>query len=129
MTVVVLGQHYLQGPQASAQPPGRPPAEVGRVAPPHVQLTQAQAQQCPGPRKMPYERSDGEIRHRAEKAVEQDGRIRRDDGVIEVGPPAVVMGAQVQLEPRVLRHVIEKRRRKIACDEDGERCNRNQDGT
>ena len=38
-------------------------------------------------------------------------------GVIEIRPPPVVVGAQVQREPEMLRHVVEERRREVAGDE------------
>jgi|SRR5579862_8191672 hypothetical protein len=87
------------------------------MAPPDVQLAERQAGHRTGPREAPEKRRDREIRHRTQKTVQEDGRGRREHRVIEVRSPAIVMRSQMKREPKMLRNVIEKRRRKISGDE------------
>jgi hypothetical protein len=87
------------------------------MAPPDVQLAERQAGHRTRPRDAPKERCDREIRQRAQKTVEEDGRGRREHRVIEVRSPAIVMRSQMKREPKMLWNMIEKRRRKISGDE------------
>lgn len=117
MAIVVLGQHHGQGTERPAEPRGRPPAELGRVAPPDVQLSQPQAGQRARPTDVPEKRRDAQIRQRSQKTIEQHRGAARYDRVIEIRTPPVVMRSQMQSEPKMLRDVIEERRGKVAGDE------------
>lgn len=88
------------------------------MAPPDVELPQEEPQKRSLPGEAGGRQRDNEVRERAEEAVEKDRRVSREDGVIPIGTTAIVMGAQVQREPKMLRNVIEKRRAEIPDDED-----------
>lgn len=109
MAIVVLGEHHRERPQQALKPPWRPPSELGGMAPPDVKLTKREPRHDPRPRKAPQERSDDEVGHRSEEAVEQHRRIAGDHGMIEVWATAVVVCAQVQRKPKMLWDVIEER--------------------
>ena len=113
---MILGKHDLQGAEDRLGPARALPAELGGVAPPDVQL----AEEGPFPREPGGERCDDEVGDRPEKAVEQNRRVTREDGVIPIGTTAIVVGAQMQREPKVLRNVIEEGRAEITDNEDDE---------
>ena len=122
---MVLGEHHGERPQEASKPSWCPPTKVGRVAPPDVDLSQHEAGNSAWPRDVPNQRRDDEIGHGAKEAIEQDGRIRREHGVIEERAAPVVVRPQMQREPEMLRHVVEERRREVAGNESyDESCNK-----
>ena len=120
VAVMILGKHDLQGAEDRLDPARALPAELGGVAPPDVQLAEEEAEEGPFPREPGGERCDDEVGDRPEKAVEQNRRVTREDGVIPIGTTAIVVGAQMQREPKVLRNVIEEGRAEITDNEDDE---------
>jgi len=115
---MILGQHDLEGAEERLYPAGGSPAELGGMAPPNVELPEEEAQG----RSLPGE-AGGSQRHdrvgeRSQDAVEEDRRIAREDGVIPIGTTTVVMGAKVQREPEMLRHVVKEGRAEIPDNED-----------
>jgi hypothetical protein len=90
------------------------------VPPPDVELTEDEAQDRAGcsPRSEEEKRNrDGDIGYGAEKPVEKNVGIFRDNRVIPIRTAPVVVRPEMQLEPEMLRHVIEKRRREVANDQ------------
>jgi hypothetical protein len=87
------------------------------MAPPDVQLAYGQGGEHARPGNSPQQRGNREVGHRAEEAVQQYRRIGRKHRVIEIRAAPVVMGAQMQREPKMLRNVIKERRCKITGDE------------
>jgi hypothetical protein len=129
MAVMVLGEHDGERLEEAPQPAWCPPTKVGRVAPPDVDLTDGQADQSAGPGDAPKQGSDDEVRYGTEEPVEQDGGIRREYGMIEERAATVVMRAQMQRKPEMLRHVVEERRREVAGNESyDESCNKKHSG-
>jgi hypothetical protein len=63
------------------------------MPPPDVDLPYGQAGNGAAPRETPKESGGDHVWNGAQKAVEQDRRIGRQHGVIEVWAPAVVMRA------------------------------------
>ncbi len=90
---MVLGKDDSQGAQEGAGPGWGPPAQLRRMAPPDVELAQGEAGNRAGPGEAPKETCDDDVWNGAQKAIEQDRRIGRQHGVIEVRAPAVVMRA------------------------------------
>jgi len=115
--IVVLGQDHGQRPEEPPKPNRGLPTQLARVTPPNVQLTESEARQRTRPGESREQRGDREIRHGPQNAVEQDGGVLREHGVVEVGSPAIVVRSQVERKPKMLRNVIEKRRRKISGDQ------------
>jgi hypothetical protein len=94
--------------EETTEPLRRLPSELAAVAPPHVQLTDSEPDQGTRPRKMAEDCCNDEVRHGAEKTVEEHFGTSREHGVIEVRAPAIVVRPQVQREPKMLRNVIEE---------------------
>jgi len=110
MSVMVLGQHDRQ-PACDTDGPGRrSPPEVRGMSPPYVQLAQQQAENRSGGREWPAHHGEGEIRKRPKQSVKQHGGVARDHRVVPIGTTAIVMRSQMQLEPDVLRNVVEEGR-------------------
>ena len=124
MAVVVFGEDESNGVERGDEPGRALPADFARVTPPQLQLSEREAGERAADRERTARSRDREVGERTEKAVEQDRRIARDDGMIPIRAPAVVVGAKVQLAPDVLWDVIQERRREIAGDEDHERRDR-----
>lgn len=99
MAVMVLGKHDPKKPKHGRETGGRPPAELGRMPPPDVNLTEQQAGDGALPREAPEKRRHDDIGERSQQPVQQHPRVQREDGMIEVGAAPVVMRAQMQREP------------------------------
>lgn len=117
MPVVVLGQDDGQGAQDPLEPYRGLPSQVRRMPPPNVKLTEEQSQHRSGPRNAPQQHRNHDVRNGTQKTVEQHGGLGRDDGMVPIGAPPVVVRAKVKRKPDVLRNVIEERRRKIANEQ------------
>ena len=117
MAIVVLGEDDGQWPKGAPKPARRAPSELRGMAPPDVDLPERESPENPYPRDAPEQCADDQIWDGTEETVEQDGRLGRKYRVIEVRTAPVVMRAQVQPEPEMLRNVIEERRCKVAGDE------------
>ena len=118
--VVIFWKNDREGTTDAHEPRRADPAEVCGVPPPNVELPEHEAEHRTdrSPRSEEEKRNrDRDVGNGAEKSVEKNVGIFRDDGVIPIRTAPVVVRPEMQLEPEMLRNVIEKRRREVAHDQ------------
>jgi len=84
MTVVVLGKHDPERPEDPREPVWSAPPEVGRMPPPDVKLAYREPAERAGQRQTRRQNGHGKVRNRAKESVEQNRRIVRDHGMVEI---------------------------------------------
>ena len=91
MPIVIFRQDEPDRARDANEPLRRPPAEFGRVAPPDVSLAQQQPENRARHRDRRAEQRENDIGNRTQKSVQQYLRIARENRVIPVRSPTIVM--------------------------------------
>jgi len=97
MPVVIFRKDEPDRAREAREPRRRAPAEFGRVAPPHMCLSEQQAENRARHGDYGAQQREDDVRDRAQESVQQYLRIAREYRVIPVRPATVVMCPQVEL--------------------------------